>query len=520
LTQTSAADASEAGAAGSTSTKRLVRGSSLLFVGRILSLGANFVIQVTIVRYLSQGAYGAFAYAMSIVMLVESLVNLGMGRAVSRFVPIFHEEQDWDRLLGTLVMIPLTIVSLGLAVGVALYGLRDFVAGSLVSDQLAVSLLLVMIFIAPVQALDDLMVGLFASFASPKSIFFRKYVVGPSLKTLVVLALIAAGRDVHFLAGGYLAAGVFGVLLYAVLLWRMLKRLGIAQHLSFRRMSMPWREMLTFSIPLMTTDLVYIVMNTMDAVMLGHFKDSTAVASLRAVQPAARLNQVVMASFGVLFMPTAARLFARQDHEGINRLYWQTAIWIACFSFPVFALTFSLAEPMTRLLYGERYAGSAVILAMLAFGYYFNAALGFNGMTLRVFRRVRYVVVLNVATAVTNLVLNLLLIPRWGPVGAAAGTLSALVVHNVLKQTGLRLGTGISLFDRRYSRVYVVIAGAAVALLAFQALTDAPPWASLAMAVAASILVVRTNRSLLTLGDTFPELTRLPGLSWLCAEGS
>ena len=54
MTQTSSADVSPAAsksAARGTSTKRLVRGSSLLFAGRLLSKGANFAIQVMIVRY-------------------------------------------------------------------------------------------------------------------------------------------------------------------------------------------------------------------------------------------------------------------------------------------------------------------------------------------------------------------------------------------------------------------------------------------------------------------------------------
>jgi O-antigen/teichoic acid export membrane protein len=473
-----------------------------------------------IVRYLSQGTYGAFAYALSIVILVQHLVNLGMGRAIARFVPIYHEEGDYDRMLGTIVLIPLTIVSLGLAIGLGLHGLQGFVGGSLVSDELAVSLLLIMIFLAPVQALDEMLIGLFASFASPKSIFFRKHVLAPVLKAVVVVALVLGGRDVFFLAGGYLAASTLGIVVYSWLLYRTMRVAGIVEHFSMRTMRMPWRDILSFSIPLMTTDLVFIVMNTTDAVMLEYFHDATAVASIRAVQPAAKMNLLVMASFATLFLPMAARLFARQDREGINRLYWQTAIWIACFTFPVFALTFSMAKPVTLLLYGERYAQSAVILAMLSFGYYFNASLGFNGITLKVFRKVKYVVTLNFIAAFVNLGLNLILIPRYGAIGAAIGTLSALIFHNLLKQAGLRLGTGISLFEWRYARVYVVILGGAGSLLLFQTVTEAPVWAGIAMAVITSLLVLRLNRRMLTIGETFPEVMKMPGMRWFFqAEG-
>ena len=81
---------------------------------------------------------------------------------------------------------------------------------------------------------------------------------------------------------------------------------------------------------------------------------------------------------------------------------------MAVFSLPVFLLTFSLAEPITVLLFGERYAGSAAYLAILSLGMYFNAALGFNGLTLKVIGRVRYVVILNLFAAGANVALNLL----------------------------------------------------------------------------------------------------------------
>jgi O-antigen/teichoic acid export membrane protein len=273
---------------------------------------------------------------------------------------------------------------------------------------------------------------------------------------------------------------------------------------------MPWREVLAFTIPLLTSDLVYIAMNSMDAIILEHFHDVTEVAALRAVQPTALLNQLVIASFAILFTPAAARMFARNDREGINTLYWQNAIWIAITSFPVFILTFSLARPITLLLYGTRYEQSAIILALLSFGYYFNAALGQNGLTLKVYGKLRYIVTLNILAVVANLGLNLLLIPPYGALGAAIGTTSTLIFHNILKQTGLRLGTGINLFDRRYLKVYLVITLTALGLFLIQVLIDVPVYVSLILAGLASLLVVRLNRHLLNVEQTFPELLRLP----------
>jgi O-antigen/teichoic acid export membrane protein len=224
--------------------------------------------------------------------------------------------------------------------------------------------------------------------------------------------------------------------------------------------------------------------------------------------PAATLNQLVMSSFTLLFTPLAARMFARGDEEGINRLYWQTAIWIAVLSFPIFALTFSLAAPVTTTLFGERYADSAPYLALLSFAYYFNAALGFNGLTLKVFGRLRYIVSINTFVALANLGINFLLIPRYGPLGAAIGTTSTLILHNFLKQAGLLLGTGVRLFRRADIGVYVSIAAAAGLILVLQLAISPPAFVGFIVAALASLFVVSYNRSALRAAETFPELRR------------
>jgi O-antigen/teichoic acid export membrane protein len=291
----------------------------------------------------------------------------------------------------------------------------------------------------------------------------------------------------------------------------------VRRHLRLRHSKIPLREILGFTFPLLTTDLVYVSMTTTDALLLQHFFGTSEVAALRVIQPLANLNLVVYSSFTLLFTPMAARLLAREDRQGVADLYWRTATWVAVFSFPMFALTVTMAHPVTVAFYQERYAGSAVFLALLAGGQYFNAALGFNGLTLRVFGFLRYTVFINLTAVVVNIVLNVILTPHLGALGAAISTGTTLVVHNLLKQAGLSYGTGISVFDWRYAPVYMIIAVVAAALGATALLVDPPFSVSVALAALGSALVLFLNRDRLAIQDTFPELLKIPVLRFLLA---
>jgi O-antigen/teichoic acid export membrane protein len=493
-----------------TQTRRQIRGSSLLMVGQFISKGVNFAIQILIVRYLAKSDYGAFAYALSVVSLGETIITFGLDRAITRFVPIYQEQRDFNKMFGTIFMVLATMVSVGIAFVLIFYSFQGYIAQTLISDEQALALLLILIFLSPINAFDTVVEGLFAVFSRPGAIFFRKYVLSPGLKLTVVLMLTLGHSGVRFLAGGYLGAGALALAIYVFILLRSMRDQNVFQYLNIRTIQIPAREVLAFTVPLLASDLVYTIMNSVDAILLEHYQGVVDVAALRAVQPTAKLNQLVLSSFGLLFTPVAARMFAHNDKEGINDLYWQNAIWIAVVSFPIFAVTFSLARPITIFLYTGRYEQSSVILALLSLGYYFNAALGQNGLTLKVFGRIRYIVSIDVFVAFLNLVVNLMLIPRFGALGAAIGTFSILILFNILKQVGLLLGTGIHLFDRNYVKVYFIIALSALGLLVFQLFTNAPVYVSLVLAGVASLIVFRFNRHLLNVEQMFPELSRLP----------
>ena len=96
-----------------------------MLLGRFLSIGLNFASQILLVRYLSVRDYGAFAYALSILMFCEAFSGLGLRSAIPRFVPIFHEKRDQARLLGTLL-----IVVGGITVGSLIVILTVFVGAA------------------------------------------------------------------------------------------------------------------------------------------------------------------------------------------------------------------------------------------------------------------------------------------------------------------------------------------------------------------------------------------------------
>jgi O-antigen/teichoic acid export membrane protein len=486
-------------------TKKHIRGSALLLTGRLLAMAINLGLQVLLVRYLSKSGYGAFAYALSIVSLASSVAVFGLDKAVGRFVAIYQEQRDYGKVFGTILLMVGTILSLGLAIVLLIFGFQRWLYQSLIHDQEAMVLLLVLIALSPIQALESLFIGLLSVFGKPRAIFFRKHLIGPCLYFLVVLLLILGGANTKVIAGGYLAAGLVGVVISSVTLLHMLRQKGLLGRASFERIKIPAREVFSFTTPLLVSDFVFVLRTQFVVVLLEYFRSTTEVAEYRAVFPVARINLIVYQTFLILFMPLASRMFARKDREGMNDLYRQTAVWIAVMTFPVFALTSSLSKPLTTLFFGSRYEESAAVLTLLSIGFYFSAALGFNGQSLRIFGKVRYIFVTDLLMAVVTIIVSFVLIPRYGALGAAISTCGTLILQNVLYQIGVMLHTGIGWFSWDLLKVYLII------VLGWAGLLLLPPLSiSFVVAAFVSLVVFLLSRKLLDIRRMFPELLRLP----------
>lgn len=489
--------------------RKHLRGSTALLSGRLMSVFLTTATQVVIVRALSKTAFGGFAFALAITSVGSTLLSLGQGKSVSRFLAVYDEQRDYNRLFGTMIITGATILLSSIVLTLAVFFGHEAIATAFLDEPVAVQALLILIFVAPLEALDEVFASFFAVFARVRSIFVRRYVLTPVLRLTVVLVVTAVGGGPIPIAVGYLGAQVVGTIFYVLLLVKVLRERGLMQHCRIGTVILPWRAVLSFSFPMLSTELLYLSMQTGSVLLLSFYWGAQEVAEYRAVFPAARMNQLVYTAFTTLYVPMASRLFARGDRDGTRDTYWHTAIFLALLSFPVFAMTGPFSGPTTVALFGGRYAESSVVLLVLSLGYYLNVCLGFNAQTLQIFGRVKYLLWVNVFSALLNVLLGFLLIPHIGVLGVAIANALTMLVHNLLNQWALREVVG-SFLDRSYVRPYVIIVCTIVALLVFQAVVSPPLLVALAVAALASGGVLVGTRRQLRLGETFPEVLKIP----------
>jgi O-antigen/teichoic acid export membrane protein len=492
------------------SNRKQIRGSALLMAGRGIAVGVNFTVTVLIVRYLTKQDFGALAFALSTVTLVSRFSLAGLDKAASRFAAIYHERRDYSRMFGLLLLMVGTIVTLGTGIALGSFGLSALFGDPGTSSPLSHTLFLSLIVLAPVEAMNSLLLSVFGVFSKARLIFFRRHIVGPLLKLIAMVTVVMFGEDVHFLAGAYIVAGLLGLLIAFGLLVRVIREQRLIEHFDLRAIRVPAKEIFSFSLPMMGSDLVIVLRAWLIVLLLELIHSSTSVADYRAILPVARLNRIVLESFGLLFMPMVARLLVRGESRNLNAMFWKSTTWVTVLSFPVFGLTFAFAKPLTLTLFGDRYADSTVILTLLSLGMFASASVGLNAFALKASGKVRQVLVSDAIAIVTLLASSLILIPPYQALGAAASYCITAILHALMYQISLSRATAIKMFPGSYLRVYVSIVLVGVGLSLLQILTSPPLVVAVLLVAVAWGVVLASARGLLDAEDTFPELKRIP----------
>jgi O-antigen/teichoic acid export membrane protein len=229
---------------------RHLRGSLLLLVGRVLPMGMTFAGQILTVRYLTKLDYGGFAFALFCVEFASLVAALGMDKAISRWVPMYQEQDRDDHVLGALALAVTTVLAAGMLLTGSVFVAREYLRGLLGMSAHEVQLLLILSLIVPLAALDAVMLAAFTIFAGVRVVFLRRHLLGPGLRLAAVVTVVCLGGNVVALAWSHFGAAMVLLAANISLLCVILKRRGLLQWRKFRQLRIPLQEVTSLSFPL------------------------------------------------------------------------------------------------------------------------------------------------------------------------------------------------------------------------------------------------------------------------------
>ncbi|MFB6081540.1 MAG: flippase [Halanaeroarchaeum sp.] len=418
--------------------EKLASGGSLLFFGLVAELGISFLAKVVIARVLGPIDYGAVSLGVTTMIFLSTFTVMGLNAGVGRYLPRYEDPGDRRGVVVSAfqVAMPVSVV-----VGVAIAALSGPIARYAFHDPAVAPYLLIFGLAIPFGALMRLATGAIQGMqlAVPKVIV--QNVTPPVTRFGAVLLAVGLGFGALGIATAYALAYVLAGLVGLYYVVRKTPLLDDVRPTPMRR------ELLRFSAPLVVTAAMSFVLGDVDTFMLGYFADTGAVGVYNVIYPISQLLTMALGAIGFMFMPVISSLDAEGATAEMHRTYQVVTKWVFMATLPVF-LVVALFPTMTiTVTFGGEYAVGAAALSVLAVAYFSHAIAGPNANVLTAIGNTRTIMWDNVAIATLNVVLNLVLIPRYGYYGAAVATAASYILLNVLYSTQLYRETGIHPFS-------------------------------------------------------------------------
>ncbi len=383
-----------------------LRNNFFLFGSEGTARALAFILVVVAVRWLGPEEYGRYAWAVAFAELLKLFVDLGTHQLLVREVAARP-----SRLLGQLraTLRLKGIVALGVLAAVSLIGwaadyradMRPVVAMALVAMVL--------------NSYAELWQAVFRGLERMSLAAVARF-VHAVFRVGVGAAVVLAGGGLRGLIAVYLASA----LVHFVLSWALCRK-PLRQEMAWERPP-ELAALLKEAAPLSLVVIFVTFYNSLGRLLIGFMRSDVEVGWYDAAHKLVGNLGVIASVVSQVALPVMSRSWNR-DPAAFREVVEKSFKFLVSFALPLGVGGSTLATPLVLFFYGRKCEPAGGALAVLAWvvSAIFMSSVFYH--LLIATRRQRLLAYLTGFGALTNLVLNLVAIPRWGFMGAAVSAL-------------------------------------------------------------------------------------------------
>lgn len=441
------------------SLRTAAKGTGLVLAGSAIALLLGFVNKLLIIRNTTQAEFGIFSLAIAVVSIVSIIATLGLKAGSTRFISVLKGSGEEEKARAIVIgSIQIGIVGSIVAL-IVIYSASEILSVKIFDSPGLTEPLKIISLVFPFFVLSQIIISIFRGYNIIRPKIYFQDILRPLVFLTLVSAYVAFDLSFRAIFYAYLLSFVsvfIGLILYA----RKPKIQLFTTKLTSHK-----KELLSFSLPLITVGLMGVLFNVTDTLMLGYFTESQEVGLYNGGLALARLLNFPLGALAFVFMPIAGSLYSKNLLGELKRTYQIITKWVFSAIWPIFIIFFLFPETILSFLFGESYAGASWVLRLLALGFLFHTFLGANGMTLTVLGLSKFLMWVGIFGTILNISLNYTLIPIYGITGAAFSTMLSYMAFNIIVSIKLYRHSKIHPITPKYLKP--VVSSLAIALLIY-----------------------------------------------------
>lgn len=401
----------------------ILKGSMILTSSNLLVRVLGYLYRVIASRMLTRSEFGILNLALPIQYMVVILSSSGIAPAISKFVSECEAKKDFKKRDLVISSSLVFYILIGAALGLAFYLASPYIGLYIFNNERAIVPLKIASIALPFGMLVAVYTGIFQGFKRMEYMG-GTLVLEQVLRVVFAVLLLSTGFSaVNAILGSTL--GFIAVLPIAYMLFR---RMGLKiSHYSFNE----FKKIFRFSLPVSATALAAFVLAYIDILLLGYFLSVDEVGIYSTASPTSRMVMAFSTALYAVMLPSVSETVAKRDATQLReyiRYAYKLSIAILL---PVTLVSVILSEPIITTIFGARYAAAVAPFEILVVGTAFLGIFTLNSSIFQGVGRPGIPMAVLISTAVLDAVLNLILIPKFGIIGAAAASTLSFVFAGV-----------------------------------------------------------------------------------------
>lgn len=448
----------------------IARSGTFNLAGSAVAALCQFLVVLIATRFYTAADAGALFAATAAFVIVVALAQLGADEALVRFLSAARARgaaDDAHRIL-VIGLVPVAVTSV--VAGGLLFALARPVAGLFAADQqlLVEQMLHVLALTVPFAAAHEAMLAATRGYGRIRPTVMVERVVRAALQPIALLAVGLAGLGPEAMAPAWAAPYLVGVVLSAVAL-RRTAAVGVPGPRTGDAVAAepPGRSTAhtfwAFCSTRFLARVCQVALHRLDVILVATLVGTREAAIYTAATRFIALGQLVNLAIGQVIQPRLAGMLALRQTRAAEAVVRQATVWLVMLTWPGYLALVVLA-PWLMPLFGAGYDSGAPVLALLAAAMMVATAAGPVDVVLVMAGR-GALSLANTATAlVVDVVGCLLLVPRFGIMGAAAAWAAAVVIRNALSVMQTRRLLSLSAASRQLGYVALLAVACFAAL--------------------------------------------------------
>lgn len=396
--------------------RTIVRNTAFMFAAQIALRVVNPIFNIYVIRELGDAEFGQYSVLLTWVTIFSVLGDMGVAQYMSREISRDRENAMhlfWDI---TALRFILAVIASAVTIG-----------GAILLQYDSVFILATAIYCASY---------FFQAIIVPLSSIITGYERLDSLSVVAVVAqLIYIGAGIVALQLGtsyiwLLVASLVNLpLAIAILVW-LIRRYKYNPP-PFKLNPGSWWRLIRAGFPFGINQISLTVAYRFDTLLLNSFVASQVIGWYNSAYNFSRSLTTLMAAFSFALVPTLSREYV-SNPETVRRWYYHSLRLLLFTGLPIAVGGMLLADKLIPFLYGGEFQPASVAFAILIWDTLLLMYTSLGGNIAQIIGKEAAAARIFGAEAVANLVMNIIIIPQYGMIGAAFVTVATELIGTLL----------------------------------------------------------------------------------------